>query len=343
MIEVAIVGGGPAGAYCAYKLAEKGIYPTIFDHSHPREKPCGGMISPLTQELFPFLKNLPIKHLKRREVYFVTPLGRKFSIALKRGEVICVSRLKFDQYLLDMALNKGAELKREKVVDIKKSGKMWKIATTEKAYLAKKLVGADGVNSIVRKKVASPLKSTDMGICRGYFVENLEDEGISFHFLPHRKGYMWIIPRKENTCIGVGCSEIARSKNLNKELDFLIRKNRPKTKIISSWAAIIPNIKEVKTLQNPVAGPSWVLIGDAAGHVNPVSGEGIPYALLGGELAAQAIAENETLLFEKLWRQAYGLNLIINIKIRRWLYKRPVLEGYCRYIKVKSALKQRSK
>jgi flavin-dependent dehydrogenase len=72
MIEVAIVGGGPAGAYCAYNLAENGICPIIFDHSHPREKPCGGMISPLAQELFPFLKELPIEHKKVWK-----PLGNK--------------------------------------------------------------------------------------------------------------------------------------------------------------------------------------------------------------------------------------------------------------------------
>ena len=85
MIEVAIVGGGPAGAYCAYKLAENGIYPTIFDHSHPREKPCGGIISPLAQELFPFLKKLPIKHIKRTRMYLTSPLDEKLRSIL--GEV----------------------------------------------------------------------------------------------------------------------------------------------------------------------------------------------------------------------------------------------------------------
>ena len=54
--DVAIVGGGPAGAYCALTLAKKGIMPTIFDHSHPREKPCGGGISPPVLKKFPFLE-----------------------------------------------------------------------------------------------------------------------------------------------------------------------------------------------------------------------------------------------------------------------------------------------
>ncbi|MEM3580279.1 MAG: NAD(P)/FAD-dependent oxidoreductase [Candidatus Bathyarchaeia archaeon] len=338
MIEVGIVGGGPAGAYCAYKLAENGIYPTIFDHSHPREKPCGGLISPLAQELFPFLRKLPIDPIKRRVIYLVSPYGRRISVNLKKSEAICVSRLKFDQYLLTMALDKGAELKREKVVDVQRKGKLWNIITAKSIYPVKKLVGADGVNSIVKKKVTTPFRNADKGVCCGYYVENLENEDISFHFLPHRKGYIWIIPRKDNTCVGIGCSEATHSKNLRKELDLFIKRNRPNTKIISKWAALIPNVKETGTLFSHVAGPNWVLIGDAAGHVNPINGEGIPYALLGGELAAQAIAENDMMLFEKLWRRAYGLNLLLGVKLRKWMYKRHILEVYCIYIKIRSAI-----
>jgi flavin-dependent dehydrogenase len=54
--DVAIVGGGPAGAYCAFELAKQGINATVFDHSYPREKPCGGGISPPTIEKFPFVE-----------------------------------------------------------------------------------------------------------------------------------------------------------------------------------------------------------------------------------------------------------------------------------------------
>jgi geranylgeranyl reductase family protein len=338
MIEVAIVGGGPAGAYCAYNLAENGIYPVIFDHSHPREKPCGGMISPLAQEMFPFLKELPIEYFKSKTVHFTSPSGRKISVDLRKKEVVCVSRLEFDQFLLNMALNKGVKWVKEKVVDVEQKGRLWKIKTDRNIYTAEKLVGADGIKSTVRKKVTVPSKTTDKGICYGYFVENLEDEDISFHFLSHRKGYIWIIPRKKNTSIGIGCSETALSKGLSKELDAFIKKHYPSIKIISKWAALIPNIKEIGTLQSPIAGPTWVLIGDAANHVNPITGEGILYALLSGELAAEAIEEKNMLLFEKLWRQVYGLNLSLSIKLRKWIYKKPLLEWYCMYLKIESII-----
>jgi len=339
MIEVAIVGGGPAGAYCAYKLAENGIYPTIFDHSHPREKPCGGLISPLAQEFFPFLKKLPIEHVKRKIVHFISPSGRRFSINMKNKEVVCVSRLEFDLFLLNMAIDEGAEWRKERVVEVKREGKIWKIKTDRNVYSSKRLVGADGVNSIVRRKVTKPLKAADKGICYGYFAEGLKDEVISFHFLPQIEGYIWIIPRKKSASVGIGCAEISHLSQVKKELDIFIQKNYPEIKIVSKWTALIPNIKKAETFCSPIAGSSWILIGDAAGHAHPISGEGILYALIDGKLAAQAIIHDNTLSFEKLWRCAYGLNLLLGAKLQKWVYRRTFLELYCMYIKLLSLIR----
>lgn len=339
MIEVAIIGGGPAGAYCAYNLAENGIHPTIFDHSHPREKPCGGMISPLAQELFPFLKNLPIEYVRSKTIHFTTPFGRKISVNLREKEFICVSRLEFDWFLLNTAMDRGAEWKKERVVEIKREGNIWKVKTDRNnVYMAKIIVGADGVNSIVRRKVAKPLKSIDKGICYGYFTENIETEDISIHFLPHKKGYVWVTPRRRNASIGIGCAEVKYSLGLQKELNSFIKEKHPKVKIISRWSALIPNIKKTETFCSPTAGPSWVLIGDAAGHVNPINGEGILYALLDGELASQAIIENDTISFESLWRNAYELNLLLSSKLQKWIYKTFFMELYCMYIKLMSLM-----
>ena len=97
MIKTAIVGGGPAGAYCASCLTKNGIYPTIFDPSHPREKPCGGVVTSLAQEIFPFLRQIPIEHIIRRSVRFISPSGKQFNRRLS-SELIVFSRLELDQY-----------------------------------------------------------------------------------------------------------------------------------------------------------------------------------------------------------------------------------------------------
>jgi geranylgeranyl reductase family protein len=336
VIKVAIVGAGPAGSYCAYRLAEAGIYPSIFDYSHPREKPCGGMISVIAQEFFPFLKALPITHSERNTVNLIAPSGRRLVIGFREGKIIGFSRLKFDQYLLNMAVNEGADLIEEKVIGLERKYGWWKVRTQKQSYAVKTLVGADGVNSMVRRNIIGSLSKRDKGVCFGYFVKGLEKENVTIKFLPTKKGFIWVIPRGDDTSLGIGSAEIRRHHELKNELDAFVSKFCPQAEKISEWTALIPNVKNAKTFRNPIAGSNWILIGDAAGHVNPISGSGIIYALLDGELAAEVIVEDHTELFNKLWIKTYGQPLFLDTMLRGWVYKRPLLELYCMYLKIQS-------
>lgn len=338
MIEIAVVGGGPAGSFCAYCLAGDSLYPVIFDHTHPREKPCGGLVTPLAQRLFPFLKELPIKHGEKSEIHLISPSGRQVCISIRRSKIRTFSRLRLDQFLVNMAVKKGAELIQEKVVALERKKDFWKVKTTCGSYQAKILIGADGVNSLVRRSTIGPLGKMDKGICCGYLVRGLEKEDITIRFLAHRKGYMWVIPRDDRTSLGIGTFESSRSYGLRQELDIFIQQQYPHAEIISKWAASIPNIKNFQTLQIPVAGLNWILVGDAAGHVSPTTGEGIMYALFDGELAAQAVVENKPEMFNELWREAYGSSLFTDVMLRKWLYTRPGLELYCEFLKLQNAL-----
>jgi len=338
MLQTAIVGGGPAGAYCASCLAENDIYPVIFDHTHPREKPCGGLVSPFALRLFPFLKRLPIEHSVRNRIYVISPCGKRMCARFRKNEILGFSRLKLDQYLVKMALDKGAELVNEKVIALERRNHLWRVKTLEQTYIAKTLVGADGVNSLVRRKVIGPLNVRDKGLCFGYLVRGLEKEEITIRFSPYRKGFMWVIPRARHASLGIGSAEIKHSYGLKRELDLFIQRCFPNIEKISKWAALIPNVKDVKTFSVPLAGTNWILIGDAAGHVNPRSGEGILYALLDGDLAAQAVVEKKPQLFDRLWRDAYGWKIFSNIKLGNWVEKKPILELYCKCLKFESII-----
>jgi len=338
MIEIAVVGGGPAGSYCAYCLAEGSLSPVIFDHTHPREKPCGGLVTPLAQRFFPFLKEVPIKHGERSEIRLISPSGRQVCLSTRRSKIRTFSRLKLDQYLVNMAVKEGAELIQEKVVALERKNHFWKIKTTRAFYHVKILIGADGVNSLVRGSIIGPLSKMDKGVCCGYIAKGLEKEDITLKFLARRKGYMWVIPRDDQTSLGIGTSEVSRSYGLRRELDIFIQQQYPHAEIVSRWAALIPNIKDVKTFRISLAGPEWILIGDAAGHVNPIVGEGILYALLDGELAAQAVVEKKPEMFNELWKEAYGSSLFIDVKLRKTLYTRPSLELYCKFLKLGNTL-----
>lgn len=337
MIKAAIVGAGPSGSYCAQKLAENAIYPTIFDYSHPREKPCGGLLPPNVQEIFPSLKTLSIPHSERSAITIIAPSGRKVIIRYRKGRLLGFSRLKFDLHLLNIAVNEGAHLVKEKVIGLERRYGWWKIRTQKQSYAAKCVIGADGVNSIVRRNTVGSLSNIDKGVCFGYLVKGLENEEITIKFLSSKKGYMWIIPRRENTSLGIGSAEIRYAHELRNELNMFISDYCPQAEKISEWTALIPNVKNTKTFSKPIAGSNWILIGDAAAHVDPITGGGIVYALLDGELAAEAIAEDDPRMFNEMWIKEYGQQLLRAIRLRSWIYKKPILELYCKYLKARNS------
>ena len=236
-----------------------------------------------------------------------------------------------------MAVNEGADLIEEKVIGLERKYRWWKVRTQKQSYAVKTLVGADGVHSMVRRNIIGSLSKRDKGLCCGYFVKGLENENVTIKFLPYRNGYMWMIPRGEDTSIGIGSSEIFGYHELKNDLDAFVRKFWPHAEKTSAWTALIPNIKDSKTFRNQIAGLNWILIGDAAGHVNSITGSGIIYALLDGELAAKLIVEGHPELFNKLWIETYGQPLLRAATLRSWVYKRPVLEIYCMYLKLQSA------
>jgi len=336
MIDVAVIGAGPAGSYCAYKLAKLGIYPSLFDFSHPREKPCGGMVSDVIFDLFPILRNFQMEYLESNSMRVVSPSGITRTNYLRKGKFVCFSRLKFDQCLLNNALNEGATLIPEKVVGVERMQGWWRIRTQKQCYSANTLVGADGVNSLVRRSTTIPLSKRDKGVCFGYFMKGLEKETITIKFLPSYKGYVWIIPRKENASVGGGTAEIHRFPEVKREIEAFIKNYCPQAQKIARWTTLIPNIKDTKTLRIPVTGKNWILIGDAAGHVNPINGAGIIYAMYDGELAAEVIAEGHPERFYKLWHETYGRDMFMATKLSSWIYKRPLLELYCMYMKTQS-------
>ena len=324
MKKIIIVGGGPAGAFCAYNLAKNGIYPIIFDDSHPREKPCGGGISPFIQKKFPFINKIPIPVGSGKEIKIISPLNKEIIVKGKE-KCIAISRLRFDKYILDMAIKMGAKHIEEKILDVKKRKNKWIIITKKRKIESEILIGADGVNSIVRKKILGSFKQSDLSLTFGYLVKGIENKPATIKFLKNRKNYIWFFPRDNHTSIGIS-SDFLNSKGLKEDLNNFIDERHLNVKIISEWANLIPIIRNLKTFEIPVAGDNWILIGDAAGHVDPVIGEGIPYALWSGELAAKAIIEGDPKEFDEMWRKEYGTKLIEGSKMRDMIYNKYFLE-----------------
>ncbi|MDQ2936981.1 MAG: NAD(P)/FAD-dependent oxidoreductase [Acidobacteriota bacterium] len=346
--DVLIVGAGPAGSFAAERLARGGARVALFD-GRPEGSPkaCGGGVTAKALKAWPHLLNAVGRTVDELEMY--SPSGKRLHLKLDEPFAI-YSRIAFDSYLRDLAGEAGAEVFFEKVgfkgITQTKTG--WRIrATNGDEWSGKMLVGADGANSAIAKKLAGPLQASDMEVAFGYRTP-LANEGDSptvIAFLPQWVGYAWAFPRLDHISFGIATTQEAFE---HEALDRLLwqfmlgyyRQRRdghaniwqssqtPGDAAIEKdlrlsaerYAARIPGLAD-KTWDNRSAcGEGWALLGDAAGFADPVTGEGIYYALRSAELFAESFLEGRPEEYEKRWREDFGGELRRASQMRRRFY-----------------------
>lgn len=304
-MKVAIVGAGCAGSYFGHLAASAGFDVTIFDHSHPREKPCGGAVPNRNFEHVKILKELdfPKRKVERAKVV----LQNKREVVIELPEPIyIVDRESFDGALLSKAVAFGARHIREKVKDIKKEDGKWSITAVDNSGLKPSvyspfdiLVGSDGVNSIVRTKLLGKQDSEQFGF--SYYAKlnrKLEDE-ITLLFYPGViKGYGWIFPRPSGIACGVYFIHLFQKERARKLFDELLATFIGDFKELNVSPHPIPCIKRGH-FSHVVAGNSWALLGDACMLADPYIGEGIFNALLSAEVLFEAIKNKDLWQYQR--------------------------------------------
>ena len=332
MFQVGIVGAGPAGSTCAQVLGKAGFSVAIFDHSYPRQKPCGGLVENRVVEEF----KIPTSLLENEVKW---SLAERFGFRTKvlfDPSHFLVTRRDLDQYLLQRALeNKSVTFFKEKVTDVVQKGN-WLLRTNAGRHVeVKVLVGADGCPSSIRNQVFKPIPQEFLSMTVGYdfscppeYVEkNFPKKTIEAYYsnkYVKKQGFIWIFPKK--ITINVGMGSRATGRNLKKNMDDFIQ-SHPAGKRLKNlsgqfYAHLIPVIPTEKFFDLPCAGNNWALIGDAAGHVNPISGVGITYAMKGGLLCGSALLDGDVHLFEERWREEYGDELYFAAKTFSRFYGR---------------------
>ena len=322
--HVIIVGGGPAGAYCAYELACNGIRSKLFDHSHPREKPCGGGVSKRAIEKFPFLEEFRSQGNTSAGLRIISCKNRE-AMVLNSSLGFNLSRQFLDEQILNMAVDAGAEHIKEKVINIERIDDLWQVNTAKRSLTSKIIVGADGINSLLRKKTIGKIDRKNLGLAYGYLVTGIEKIPTTLKFVAEIPGYIWLFPRAKSTSIGIG-SELKYGIFLKKILDDFIHSNYPNVNLTSNYAAMLPWATNPRFFTKSRSRDNCILIGDAAGFADPLTGEGILYALWSGKLAAEALAKNNLRLYDQLWMGQFGNYLQERCKQRKQYFNPSFME-----------------
>ena len=310
-MRIAIVGAGPAGCHLAHRLADQDHQILLFDPRAPWEKPCGGWLSPLVGRHFPEVMALPFARHSPTRLLLRASDGSQVEQTFEQPPWSFVSRADFGRALLERALaNRRVHFVRQRVVDLERVGEGWRVNTASgEAFSAGFLVGADGVRSIVRRRLVGPIPRQHLGLAVGFFVRDAP-EAIVLQTFADLEGYLWSFPRVGCASVGIGSRLGAlAAQELWQRLDRFLDGVCPGADKEGRWAALLPLARDPSLWDTPCAGPGWALLGDAAGHVQPITGEGIAYALWSAELLAQAFAAGNPLAYEEMWRARYGQGL----------------------------------
>ena len=278
--DVAIVGGGPAGATCAAFCAKAGLRVVVLEREKfPREKVCGDCLNP---SIWPVLGRLQLEervrglpHANLERVEFIALNGRSVSVPLESE--IAIKRSVFDAVLLQRAREFGAEIQEQVTLTSITRSNEWLLNNELRARC---LVAADGRNSTVARLLGLLPRIEKERVALQAHVPLPRDFGhrVALQLLPG--GYSGQAPvneRELNVCL------VGRAASLRSMREWAAQKfHLPRDQ---QWRTITPLARHAIS----PAHRDLFLVGDAARVIEPFTGEGIYYALRSGELAAHAI------------------------------------------------------
>jgi geranylgeranyl reductase family protein len=291
LYDVIIVGAGPAGATLGYELARKGVDVLILEKERlPRYKPCAGGITVKTVKLL----DLDISPVARQVTYGARVTykdNREFTKWYDKPLIYMVMRDEFDYFLIQRAEEAGVVVAdNQRVCQLQVNHEKVEVVTTHDTFKAEILVGADGANSIVAKSLGLR-KGIELGIGIEAEISVPRERLIKWDSLMGLDlghisgGYGWIFPKKDHLSIGIGGS-LRQARRLKPGYQkVLASQDLGGYEITKLRSHFLPVRKNGMAIQQERS----LLLGDAAGLVDPLTGEGIYYAIKSAQLAAPII------------------------------------------------------
>ena len=337
--SVVIVGAGPAGSSAAKILSKAGISVAIIDKKEfPREKLCGGLLTGRSKLIFDSI----FSEENWEKIVNYTSNGCDFYHGFEKindvenySTIYFTNRYDFDNNLLNSAISSGTKsyLKRN-VVNIDTINMQVVLQNNERLKY-NFLIGADGVHSIVAKNIFGKFnnqKNVALGLEVDIEISKLKNFKITkpeIFFGLVEWGYAWVFPKKGKLTVGLA-GLLSKNKNLNKialknfikkRFDTLIDEKNIKGHFIP-----FGNFKKIPGKEN------ILLCGDSAGLVEPITGEGIAFAMESGKMCAESIIEaidlkstNALKIYLKKYKKL--TNIFLWSKILRNIIFNPRLEG----------------
>ena len=350
LYDLIVVGAGPGGAMAAWTAARGGVRVLILEKapSLPRYKPCGGGIPASILRHLPELDparfvDVRVTRLRHFWKGGATAVGELQATSAKDSGVWMVQRPIFDRYLVEEAQSAGATLEvSAKARAVVRDGDAIHVETADgRRFSGRHLIGADGATGIIAAQLGLRLQKRS-GIARElelpYDAQNsqLEPGTAYLEYGTVKNGYAWIFPKRGALSVGAGIilgekregREAADAgRRLESAIDELLAvvgvHNAKELAAPRLWAHPIPQWSGAEPLHT--SDGRALLVGDAAGVVQPIFGEGIQYAMRTGALAARCILTQQGTSYSDRVRAEFAPDFDAAARMSRVFYRLPSL------------------
>jgi digeranylgeranylglycerophospholipid reductase len=331
MYDVVVIGAGPGGATVSRAMAKQGLEVCMIDKdTFPRDKPCGGGFSRTIIDEFTYLKPRASDFMKGIARVGVLHSPNRKIVLEGKVDMAVTLRTDFDNVLFEEAVSAGSlplTGTRAKKVVIHDDG-VTVVLSGGKSVQGRIVIGADGVTSMVARETQLNQRwpSSSITACRVCEVpaSNQEildryTEDLKYHFFANlggQPGYGWIFPKEDTINVGLGIVG-THALGLPTKFDAFVRLLKMKDLLPQN-----SNLTEAKGALVPTAGPikqtvsdRCILLGDSAGHVSPLTGGGISYAMRAAQFASHVIInalEDDSPYaatlggYQQLWQSDFG-------------------------------------